>query len=91
MVSDNIRGWMDFIDETELVIMANADLTFDHPKPLFPNVISVEGLTVKEGKPLSKGRSNSYLCEIRRTAAWIIIGCARVYLFVKVHIYFCRK
>ena len=58
MVSDNIRGWMDFIDETELVIMANADLIFDHPKPLFPNVISVEGLTVKEGRSLSRGRSN---------------------------------
>ena len=46
---------MDFFDETELVIMANADLTFNDPKPLFPNVISVEGISVKEAKPLSKG------------------------------------
>ena len=55
MVSDNIRSWMDFFDETELVIMANADLTFNGPRPLFPNVISVEGISVKEAKPLSKG------------------------------------
>ena len=55
MVSDNIQGWMDFFDETQLVIMTNADLTFDFPKPLFPNVISIEGLSVKEAKPLPKG------------------------------------
>ena len=74
MVSDNIRGWMDFIDETELVIMANADLTFDHPKPLFPNVISVEGLTVKEGKPLSKGRSNSICVKYEEQLHGLLLG-----------------
>ena len=60
MVSDNIRGWFDFLDETELVLIANADLTFDYPKPLFPNVISVEGLSAKEAKPLSKGNDATY-------------------------------
>ena len=29
--------------EAQLVVILNADLTFDHPKPLFPNVISAEG------------------------------------------------
>ena len=60
MVSDNIRGWFDFCEEAQLVIMTNADLTFDHPKPLFPNVISVEGLSIKEAKPLPKGNCFHY-------------------------------
>ena len=54
-MSNSIQGWQDFLDEAELTVMNNADITFDYPKPLFPNVISVEGLSVKEAKPLSKG------------------------------------
>ena len=27
----------------------------DYPKPLFPNVISVEGLSASDAKPLSEG------------------------------------
>ena len=55
MVSDSYRKWMDAMDETQLTIMANCDLTFDYPKPLFPNVISIEGLSVKEAIPLPTG------------------------------------
>ena len=58
MVSDNIREWYDFLDETQLVILATAGIVFDYPKHLFPNVISVEGLTAKDAKPLTKGKHN---------------------------------
>ena len=56
LVSKNINRWFDFIDETQLYIVANSDLTMDHPKPLFPNVISIEGLTSDDAKPLSEGK-----------------------------------
>ena len=55
MVSDNIHEWYDFFDETQLVILATAGIVFDYPKPLFPNVISVEGLSANDAKPLAKG------------------------------------
>ena len=42
--------------------MANCDLVFDYLKPLFPNVISVEGLSVAEVKPLSKGIAHVHFC-----------------------------
>ena len=61
MVSKDINEWPDFFDETKLVIMTNADLTFDYPKPLFPNVISVEGISVKPAKPLSAGMESYIL------------------------------
>ena len=54
-MSHSIQGWQDLLDEAELIVMNNADITFDYPKPLFPNVISVEGISVKEAMPLSKG------------------------------------
>ena len=62
LVSDNIQKWYDFISETQLYIMANCDLVFDYPKPLFPNVVSVEGLSVSEVKPLSKGNMHLHFC-----------------------------
>ena len=55
MVSDSINEWYDFFDETQLVILATSGIVFDYPKPLFPNVISVEGLSAKDAKPLTKG------------------------------------
>ena len=55
MVSDSISEWYDFFDETQLVILATSGIVFDYPKPLFLNVISVEGLSAKDAKPLTKG------------------------------------
>ena len=55
-VSKNINRWFDLIDETQLYIVANSDLTMDYPKPLFPNVISVEELSAEDAKPLSEGK-----------------------------------
>ena len=55
MVSDSISEWYDFFDETQLVILATSGIVFDYPKPLFPIVISVEGLSAKDAKPLTKG------------------------------------
>ena len=52
----SINRWFDLIDETQLYIVCNSDLTMDYPKPLFPNVISVEGLSAEDAKPLSKGK-----------------------------------
>ena len=54
-MSKNINRWFDLIDETQLYIFVNSDLTMDFPKPLFPNVISIEGLTASDAKPLPKG------------------------------------
>ena len=56
LVSKSINRWFDLIDETQLYIVANSDLTMDYPKPLFPNVISVEGLSAEDAKPLSEGK-----------------------------------
>ena len=55
LVSKSINRWFDLIDETQLYIIANSDLTMDYPKPLFPNVISVEGLSASDAKPLPEG------------------------------------
>ena len=55
MVSDSIRAWYDFFDETQLFIVINNDITFDYPKPLPSNIISVEGTTIQEAKPLRQG------------------------------------
>ena len=56
LVSKSINRWFDLIDETLFYIVANSDLTMDYPKPLFPNVISVEGLSAADAKTLSKGK-----------------------------------
>ena len=56
LVSESINRWFDLIDETQLYIVANSDLTMDYPKPLFPNVISVEGLSEEDSKPLPEGK-----------------------------------
>ena len=56
LVSESINRWFDLIDETQLYIVANSDLTMDYPKPLFPNVISVEGLSTVDSKPLPEGK-----------------------------------
>ena len=55
-MSKSINRWFDLIDETQLYIIANSDLTMDYPKPLFPNVISVEGLSAVDAKPLPEGK-----------------------------------
>ena len=55
-MSKSINRWFDFIDETQLYIVTNSDLTMDYPKPLFPNVISVEGLSAVDSKPLPEGK-----------------------------------
>ena len=55
-MSKSINRWFDLIDETQLYIVANSDLTMDYPKPLFPNVISVEGLSAVDAKPLHEGQ-----------------------------------
>ena len=55
MITDNIRAWYDFFDETQLFIVINNDITFDYPKPLPPNIISVEGTTIQDAKPLTQG------------------------------------
>ena len=56
LVSESINRWFDLIDKTQLYIVANSDLTMDYPKPLFPNVISVEGLSAVDSKPLPEGQ-----------------------------------
>lgn len=60
-ISDKIHGWLDFFDETQLFILENNDLTFGYPKPLFPNVVSVEGTSVKPANPLTSGKEISML------------------------------
>ena len=55
-MSKSINRWFDLIDETQLYIVCNSDLTMDYPKPLFPSVISVEGLSAVDAKPLPEGK-----------------------------------
>ena len=64
MVSNNIHAWYDFFDDTQLYILVNNDITFGYPLPLHPNVISVQGLTIDEAKPLSKGNLIRQITEI---------------------------
>ena len=56
LVSEDKRSWYDFVEGSLLYILVNCDLTFHYPKPLFPNVVSVEGLSITEPKPLRKGQ-----------------------------------
>ena len=70
MIADSIRAWYDFFDETQLFIVINNDITFDYPKPLPPNIISVEGTTIQDAKPLTQGNVaaadfSNYKCRIR--------------------------
>ena len=75
-VSKNINRWFDLIDETQLYIVANSDLTMDYPKPLFPNVISVEELSAEDAKPLSEGKyiKGTPLCSMIWKCQMIQIG-----------------
>ena len=66
MVADHIRQWTDLVHDSLLYIVVNADLAFDYPKPLFPNVISVEAPTAQNAKPLPAGvRACECFCENR--------------------------
>ena len=60
LVSADKQTWFDFVEDSQLFILPNSDITFYHAKPLFPNVVAVEGISVVEPKPLPSGTTDVF-------------------------------